>query len=372
VSGEITPINAKTQWDEDIGVLLKLSISQYNRAQQSSLKGDYEASWEHIQDSISIFPFIQEVLLFGFTLALELGEYAAAKRILTRLSKFLSQEEITNYSDMISSELEFYNAVIATQQSEIPKHLSPRLIFSRILELQGHTLSTVQLDPSARSWSRTIVWVLLSGLFVTLLMVVNAYSNSNESVKVLSTLNRELKEKKEAISKVMVVTDQHMDFTKKLNATFSAYINRDYTQCAELLIGDSALIPELVKSDSSILNIICGSLYRDRQYQLMSQIKYQSAFHIHADFYAILDAVGQTRRTLKVSFVNKYDKSNVYTPPLLRELFETEDMQQNRQRYATNLFSLITLFPEDDLAIYLSSEMKIELENQSEFPTTEQ
>ena len=70
--------------------------------------------------------------------------------------------------------------------------------------------------------------------------------------------------------------------------------------------------------------------------------------------------------------LSKEYKSNVYTPPLLRELFETEDMQQNRQRYATNLFSLITLFPEDDLAIYLSSEMKIELENQSEFPTTEQ
>ena len=372
ISGELIQVDQQSKWEEEIRPLITMSINLYNKSVQAISRDDYESSWNHIRDSISIFPFIRSTLVFGLTLALEIGEYIEAQRILQRLSKFLSQDENEQYSKLIISELATYNAIVTGNRDKASPGYSQRMVFSRLLELKELEKTGASSGSESRvARGNYVAWVVLIFVILFTPLGISKYGKLGSEKASLTLELKKLGVELQANSQDMELAEQARAAAERLNTTWNAFMVKDYKQCGKLIIMDQNLVQKLIDADSTIMKKICAGLYRQGSYNLLSQIDYPSEFHVHADFLTILDASGDTRRNLKESFVNKYATSKVYTAPLIRELFESEDEVQKRKYFAIKLQSLIILHPEDTLGFYMSSTMKNELEQEIELPTTQ-
>ncbi len=143
---------------------------------------------------------------------------------------------------------------------------------------------------------------------------------------------------------------------------YKAYHLRDYIKCAQILKKSTSVIDTIVAVDSSIVENICSKLYEAENFQFILDIPFESSFHIHSHFQLILSSAGETRRNQKIAFVQQYPHSHIYTPPLLRELYDTEVNGDLRMQYATKLYELVSDSSILDLRFLLTNKMISELE----------
>jgi hypothetical protein len=358
--------------------IISLSLSLYNRALGDAKASDYESAWQHISDAVSLFPYADIPLHFAYELSLELGKYQSTKNIIERLEPFFQEADNKRLVDQVYSELATYNLLVSGIKEDADPDDYPRLVHRLLATLirkngtvsgsgRDHfAITTNSKSPPVQNAYKYVVYLSISAIVITVLLLISANSDKTRLSGMLSSQDARIA----VLDSTTSATGEALSFQRKLNQFYKAYHLSDYIECAHLLGETPSLIVILTSIDSSIVEKVCARLYTADQYQLVLGIPYKSSFHIHADFQLILSAVGSNRRDHKVSFVQRYPKSYIYTPALLRELYDSEMNEELRMKYAQQLFELVINSGIPDLQFFLTSNIIFELEQSRELSAT--
>jgi len=371
---EPTTLSTISGFSDEIKILFSLSISLYNKALRSYSTGDLDSAWQYISESLSTFPYVNISLSFGWTLALELGKYEQASAYLGFIKIFLSEKEHNRLRKVLDEEMELYNSLLIGNVNNVRITSKTRMIhtvlmglinpqvketdiYNAVLQLRTAS-SPIHREKTIKGGVRIYFYIIIPILLITAFIIYDIDHNKNIALNRLNSIEIELRE----LENELVETSRQMKDEHTLNILLSAIYRKNYHLSGELLVQYEEFIDSLNSMNDELLDIICKSLYQEKQYSILSEINYSSYYHIHADFNLILASVGIERRAKKAAFVEKYLSSTIYTAPLLRELYDTEDNASKRAMFAQRLKKLIIEYPNLDLEIYLSKHMQDEME----------
>ncbi len=349
--------------------LISFSLSLYNSALDNFKAGKYESAWQHISDSVSLFPYAEIPLQFAFVLSLELGEYQHAKRILDYLEPFHDGNEHKRLVAQLEYELSIYNELISGSQNKVDGG-NQRLVHKVLLSLgeNGSTIADpIQGGKGGRSLPqhkpRQVIYKYLTFVsipFVVITVVLLLRSNSTINHKNRTVFYQEMQIA--TLDSTVEVKAIDLRSQSVIIQFYKAYHLRDYIKCAQILKNNTSVIDTIVAVDSLIVENICSKLYEAENFQFVLDIPFESSFHIHSHFQLILSSAGETRRNQKIAFVQQYPHSHIYTSPLLRELYDTEVNDDLRMQYASKLYELVNDSRILDLRFLLTNKMISELE----------
>jgi hypothetical protein len=96
----------------DIRILYITALSGYNRSIKYLEHNHIIKSWEIIKEQLYICPFLVDLLLLGYLLAVENGDYKYASKILNQLKPFFSEDEYQLKLNNIQHHIDQYNQII--------------------------------------------------------------------------------------------------------------------------------------------------------------------------------------------------------------------------------------------------------------------
>ncbi len=350
--------------------IISFSLSLYNSALDNFNARKYESAWQHISDSVSLFPYADIPLVFAFELSLELGEYQCSRRMLDLLTPFLDEKELRRLADQLDEELSIYNMLVTDSENDADPDGYQRLVHRVLLSLiKGDNLLTgsdldakgVRTTPqyqSRQSLYKYVTFLTMPLVVIGIVLLIYSNYNSERSNRVLLSQKAQI----DILDSTLNVKVEDLRSQRALNQFYKAYHLPDYTECAHVLSDHKSLVDTLAVIDSSIVENVCAQLYKADLFQLVLDIPFASSFHIHSYFQQILSTTGETRRDQKIAFIQRYPESHIYTPPLLRELYDTEADGDQRIEYAIKLHDLVNDPATQDLQFLITNTMISELE----------
>lgn len=349
--------------------IISLSLSLYNRAVEGVVTGNNESAWLHISDAVSLFPYADIPLQFAFLLALEFGEYQRAQWILHHLEPFLGENDQKELSTQLEQELSIYNSLVSGS-GEVQHHATQRLVHRVLISLRESGESIPASDQVIKTGiilpqrtAKVGVYKYMALFSIPLLVtavVLIFYSNATKNHAMQKLRSSEMQI---ASLDSTLHTEQNLLSSQRLLTQFyRAYHQHSYLKCAQLLGNNTSLVDTIMGIDISILEQVCAQLYKAERYQLVVDIPFESTYHLHSHFQLILSASGQSRRNQKIEFIQRYPNSPIYTPPLLRELYDSEVNYDSRIKYASLLYDLVNDSTTQDLQFLLTNNMISELE----------
>jgi len=353
----------------ELQAIISLSLSLYNKAVESTASGNNESAWLHISDAVSLFPYADIPLQFAFLLALELGEYKHAKKILHYLEPFIGENDQKGLAAQLDRELSIYNSLVSG--SDKVQHRSTQRLVHRVLislrengvsipasdqviitgELLPHSTSKLRIYKYMNLVSIPLMVTAVALLFYTNMVKNNAFRNVHSLERQTASLDSTLQVEQNLLSSQRLLT-----------RFYQAYHQRRDVECAHLLSNNTSLVDTILSIDHSLLEQVCARLYKADRYQLVVDIPFESIYHLHSYFQLILGASGESRRSQKIAFIQRYPTSTIYTPPLLRELYDSEINDDSRIKYASLLYDLVNDSSTQDLQFLLTNKMISELE----------
>ena len=363
----------------ELQAIISLSLSLHNRAVEGVAAGNHESAWLHISDAVSLFPYADIPLQFAFLLALELGKYQHAKKILHYLDPFLGENDQKRLATQLDQDLSIYNSLVSGSD-EIQHHATQRLIHRILISLQENgagipssdqVIKTGEILPQRTAKSGVYKYMtLLSIPLLVTAVVLFFYSNvaKNNAVSTVRSMEIQIASRDSTLQ-----AEQNLLSSQRILTRFyRAYHQHSYLKCAQLLSNNTALVDTILDIDLSILEQVCAQLYKADRYQLVVDIPFESTYHLHSYFQLILSASGEFRRSQKIAFVRRYPHSHIYTPPLLRELYDTEVNDDSKIKYASKLYELVNDTSNQDLQFLLTNKMISELEQSRGLPASKQ
>jgi tetratricopeptide (TPR) repeat protein len=350
--------------------IISLSLSLYNQALEKFVTGEYERAWQYISDAVSLFPYADIPLHFAFELSLELGEYKSAKATLEKLGPFLEEADIRRLVDQMKNELTTYNWLVSGPEKDVDTAKYHRLVHRVLATLMrkekgpfSSELGLIEKQPALQfqtmqNIQKYMTYLTIPVIVVAFVLLISSNSENNRLNELLSSKKDQI----ENLDSTLLVNVEELRFEKILNHFYTAYQLADYIECAQILRNHTSLVDTISGIDSSIVEYVCAQLYEARQFLLVLAIPSESSFHIHSYFQRILGTAGEIRRDLKVAFILRYPKSQIYTPPLLRELYDTETDDDQRIEYARKLQNLIIDSDMQNLQFLITDKMISELE----------
>lgn len=353
----------------ELQAIISLSLSLYNRATEGVVTGNYESAWLHISDAVSLFPYADIPLQYAFLLALELGEYQHAKRILYYLEPFLEENERKRLAAQLDQEFSIYNSLVSGSVKDLqhpPKRLVHRVLISlrengESIPGSDQVIKTGEILPQRTSKPGIYKYMT----FVSIPLLVTAvvlffYSNmaKNHAIRIVDSMEIQIA----SLDSALQMEQNLLSSQRLITRFYHAYHQHKYVECAQLLSNNTSLVDTILGIDNSILEQVCAQLYKADRYQLVVDIPFESSYHRHSYFQLILGASGQSRRSQKIAFVQRYPHSHIYTPPLLRELYDSEVNDDYRIKYASQLYDLVKDSSTHDLQFLLTNNMISELE----------
>ena len=355
--------------------LIRMSINLYNKSLKFLKANEDELAWEYCQNAISIFPYLKEVLEYGFTLSLEFGKYEQAFSTLKKLRLLIPSDEYNELSSSIEKELKTYNGLLTgdsgtsnlNKDSRLIHLIIGGLIHPKLKEQEFYNnviqkTNVISFESSIGkkiNLSKEVAFGILS--VVILFLIVTGY-NARQHGQLLLVELETMKSKVSILDSAIIVKSSEAIFLNDMNMLFTAYRMKNFTECGDILLNNPIIVDSLIIEDTNILDQICMKLYGRGMYNQLLEINYRSKFHIHADFQKVMDSEEAERIKLKSHFVNRYPHSEMYTAPFLRELYDIEVDSFLRSKYANALNSLVAKHPGKELEKYISKKIGLELE----------
>ncbi len=367
--------STKEELSAEIRYLFSFSISRYNEAVSAYSEGEIDTAWNNITDSISIFPYTNITVYFGFLLALEIGEYKNASTYLTYLKYFVTESQLSELTNLLTTNINEYNSLLEKPISVPRIDSNTPLIHALIIGLKHPSLrESISYQNIVRNHTNPVPvkdYIYKPIYFRALIYICVVLGITTYLAIYDNQMNKELADQKldfaAGYSEQLNTDYLHLTDTdlirKSLNEFFIAFQGQNYEECGNILVNQPQINDIVSQIDPWMLNKVCSGLYDQKKYLLLSSIEYQSSYHIHADYYLLLSAIGEDRRLKKISFIEKYQNSPIYVPPILRELFESEKDIEKRSDYAKRLNLLILKYPDQPIEKYMSREMAVELES---------
>jgi hypothetical protein len=358
----------------EIRYLCTFAISRYNEAVDTYSEGDNDAAWKNISDSISIFPYINITLHFGFLLSLEIGEYKKSSIYLQSLKYFVTESQLTEYENLLAANVNEFNSLLQQPISDPKIDDNTPLIHALIIglkhpiirnsyryqQLVQNTNNSVPVDESLFKsiHVRALIYVCVVLGFTSYLAIYDSLENKHLAAYNIGNVT----DYSEQLYSEYLNLTKATSTQKSLNEFFIAFHAEKYEKCGNILNNQPQLVDTSSLLDPQILDKLCSALFYQKNYKTLSSINFASSYHIHSDYFLIKNAVGDDRRLRKISFIKKYSNSPNYVPPILRELYDTEINIQKRSDYVERLDFLIKKYPEEKIKMFMSREMATELE----------
>lgn len=254
--------------------LRDMAFSHYNQSLECISREEWDFAWNEIQYSLKLFPYAKNTIQFAFRLARDLGYYQDALQLLVLQKQWLTDDEFTMIRAKLDNEIRCYNLLLHDPNASMGK-TEPLLVHRMLLELHKHPSipkTKVLVDNTPLRVAAILVLLLLS------VNIVQVFRSNSQSRK---------------ISELTWSQQQH---GTKGEQPKNVDKNEIKPSKGEGLAGIILSNPDLFKSLSAgEKNEVVRKLYKQRSFQFLKTLDFDSWYVKSAEFLCIWDEYRQSK-----------------------------------------------------------------------------